>query len=801
MPGRNSWVQVRGNQLTKLDHIIRRHKNINAGAAEHNAPEAGSRRGAGVLRAALLGTALCLGPAFILLPATDIQAASPIPSFDRPAPGTQMRLRSNSIDYDRSGRVAIAIGDVVINYGGYELTADRVSYDRRRGKLTARGNVRLKEPGGTVFTADDIELSDSFRDAFANRLSVLLTNEAVLTAQTARREAGNVTTYTNATYTRCKACEDDPNKPLVWLIKADKITHNKQERELTYEGASFEFLGNQLLKIPRFAHADPTVRRRTGFLAPVFSTSDEFGFGVGVPFFWAIAPHYDVTFRPLLTTKQGPVFDATWRHRIWNGAYSVRTTGLYEFNEDNDAPGNSRWRGAIQTKGKFHINEYWKWGWDATLVSDDTFLRRYNLNDSTDIVSQAYLTGLKGRNYFDARAYHFRGVLATDDNDQSPYVLPVIDHQYYLDVPVLGGEVNIESNFTHLHRERGSTTPLATDFADWTRLTSTLHWERHIVTGVGAVLTPFARVRGDVFHSDNDNRVDPITGGPLREGNTKARFFPTAGIDVRMPFISSSWTGVQQIFEPVAQLLVRPKEINVNDVSNEDSRSFEFEETNLFDYNKFSGIDRWEGGTRANIGFNHTILFNDGNYAKLTVGESFHLAGRNSFGARAATKNGPRLILENGLGRDKSDFVAALQLKPTRNLQFVGRVRVDEKSGNLKRTDVSSIANFGPIKTLIHFTDADSQRFADTNHQTEIYSQASIALNDRWTAFGDIRYDIKDSQRIENTAGIRYDDQCFVFQVAYKEDFTGDRDIDKERSVKFSFSLKTVTSGFGGDKN
>ena len=46
--------------------------------------------------------------------------------------------------------------------------------------------------------------------------------------------------------------------------------------------------------------------------------------GVTAPFFWNLAPNYDVTFSPTLLSRQGLLGEAEWRHRVMNGAYSIR---------------------------------------------------------------------------------------------------------------------------------------------------------------------------------------------------------------------------------------------------------------------------------------------------------------------------------------------------------------------------------------------------------------------------------------------------------------------------------------------
>ena len=59
----------------------------------------------------------------------------------------------------------------------------------------------------------------------------------------------------------------------------------------------------------------------------------------------------------------------------------------------------------------------------------------------------------------------------------------------------------------------------------------------------------------------------------------------------------------------------------------EDAKSLVFDDTNLFEWNKFSGYDRIETGTRANVGLQYTFQANDGGYARILAGESYQLAG------------------------------------------------------------------------------------------------------------------------------------------------------------------------------
>ena len=713
------------------------------------------------------------------LASTVAHAAEAIPEFTDPGPGAPVHVDADSLSYDRNGTTVIARGNVVITYGDYLLKADHVTYNPETNQIVAVGNVVLTEPDGAVLNAHRMELGDRFREGFVDRVAVVLVNNARINALRGRRTGGNVSTFEKVTYTACEPCKEDPSRPVTWEIKADRITHNQAERTIEYENAEFDFLGTPIAYLPYFSHADPTVKRQSGFLIPTMSVSEEFGAGVEIPYFLNLAPNYDLTLSPLLTTKQGPVMKAQWRHRLANGRYSVTPTGVYELSKKSATPGDSRFRGSIESRGDFRLGRDWTWGWDGTFVSDDTYMRRYNIDGRTDLISQLYLTGLNDRNYFDARAYHFRGLLSTDSNKSTPYVLPVIDHSYYFHNPVLGGELKLDSNFLQLTRDRG---------VDETRLVSEMKWERRMVSSVGTVVTPFAYARGDLYAVDNV--PDPSIPSGVRNSETVARFLPSAGVDVRWPFVNLSASG-QHILEPVAQVIVRPNEIKRGKLPNEDAVSFEFDDTNLFSYNKFSGYDRWEGGTRANAGLIYTYRFSGDRYLKAAFGQSYHLAGRNSHGA------------DSGLESDDSDYVGALFLQINENLLLTSRFRLDEDKFDIQRNEFGLDYNRGPLQMSVNYSDLDkAPAFGRPSNQEEIWGQGALRLSEEWTVYAGMRYNVELDKRISDFIGFGYENECFGLRIHYREAFVKDRDIDPDRSVSLRFELKTIGSaGFSSGIN
>ena len=102
-----------------------------------------------------------------------------------------------------------------------------------------------------------------------------------------------------------------------------------------------------------------------------------------------------------------------------------------------------------------------------------------------------------------------------------------------------------------------------------------------------------------------------------------------AGVLYSYPFVAHTAIG-SHVIEPTAQIIVRQNKVDQQRLPDEDAKSLVFDDTLLFDIDKFSGYDRFETGTRANVGMQYTFQANNGIYARAVFGQSFQLAGENA---------------------------------------------------------------------------------------------------------------------------------------------------------------------------
>src|SRR5690606_16177303 len=245
-------------------------------------------------------------------------------------------------------------------------------------------------------------------------------------------------------------------------------------------------------------------------------------------------------------------------------------------------------------KGEFSLGSYWNWGWDATLESDDTFRRFYKLDSvyATDRISQLYLVGQSDRNYFSATMYHFGGLTNEDEDSSDSIVHPAIDYNYVFDRPIAGGELSFDISVVSLSRDidpdpNDSFVPTK----NTNRIASELRWRRTLTDPLGQRVTPFFQARGDVYQVAEFTDVS----GDSNDDEFLTRQLVTGGVDYRYPFVKHT-RFASHVVEPVGQIIARPDTANQTDVPNEDAQSLVFDDTLLFDIDKFSGYDRLETG-------------------------------------------------------------------------------------------------------------------------------------------------------------------------------------------------------------
>jgi LPS-assembly protein len=770
---------------------------------------AGNRKRMKLTNAALLaGVALHMLAIGMNAPAKAQDAAARIDDLQPNIPAdAKLLLTANELVYNRDTEKVTVRGNVQIEYGGYKMVARQVEYDQKSGRILATGDIQLIEPGGNIVYADRMDVTDDFGNGFVQALRIETTDLTRLAAETGERRNGEEFILNKAVYTACTPCNTKPEHRSLWHIKAQRIIQNGRTRTIRLEHAYFELFGKPIAYIPVMEIPDHTVKRKSGFLFPQFRYTQKLGAGVGVPYYWAISPHMDATITGTGLTRQGFLLEGEFRQQFHNGLHTLNVAGISQLDREQFTPGTvdalETNRGMIASRGKFEINPRWSFGWNVLVQSDNNFAKTYDLStfDGTTYVNQAYLTGLGKRNYFDLRAFYFDIQDADPDSidENKQPVAQVLDYSYTAPEPILGGELNADFNLTNIKRNRlDRVNVLGVERfrgleGTSHRLTGELEWKRTFIAPGGLVLTPLLAARGDALGMNVDDPVGYT--GNFTSSDAETRRMLTAGLEARYPILFAGETSTH-VLEPIGQLYARPDEQYAGGLPNEDAQSFVFDATNLFDRDKFSGYDRIEGGTRANIGLRYTGSFDSGYGLRAIAGQSFQLGGLNSFATDDLVKAGA----DSGLETDSSDYVAMLGIDAPSGLMASLSGRLDESDFSLRRAD-ATVGYLGlNWQAALTYTRIEAQpTYGSPFDQDEIQTAAAYRFHEYWSVFGAVTYDIDAGVVSRNGLGITYDDQDTLFSIVYKQERDTDSSLANDWSIGARISFRTLGDVYVGD--
>ena len=732
-----------------------------------------------IARAAGFSLCLLLGTVSPLVSGTQAWAQ------DAEEPATL--LEAEVLRRDSQAGPIIAEGNVRAFFGAQILRADRVEFDQDKDIVTATGNVSVTDENGQTAFADSVVLSGDLHTGIATSFRALLAEDTRLAANYAVRRNGAVNELKRAVYSACDVCSDSgsPVTP-TWRLKAFKVRQDSAKKVITYNNVFFEVKGVPLFYTPYFRMPDPSVERQSGFLAPVIRTGTDAGLSVGLPYYFALSDHYDATITPVYKSDDGVLMRTEWRQRTRRGSYALDGGFIRAALDDGSnvsEPNANRWH--VFGIGDWDLTDRWTASFDLERTSDDTYLRRYDITKSQSVkrVENPFISNRLTSNinstyngestFLSIDSYVFQGLRRTDVAGLTPIAFPSVDFIYTARDPLFGGRASVRSNLLLLERTRGLDTRRAYFEADWSR--------SH-VTDTGHLFRVFSDFRADLrYYADIDQGADfALDPGVAERSDVIARAMPTVGVEWRYPLVKFSPHGRHTI-EPRIQLAASPVGGNPDELINEDSRSVEFDTTSLFRENKFSGLDLWEDGQRANLGVAMSSEWNNGIRVSGELGQSFRLQ-------ESAFQE------FTGLAGTTSDIVGAFGLNFGGVIGFNNRIRFDQGFGAVNRNEASLTANywrFSGVSTYLFLRDA-ADPSEDARRREEFFTSARFGLTRNWGLTGQWRQDVGNARTIRNGFGIQYRDNCADFALSYVRDFTRQGDAGPNSSVLFTIKLRTL---------
>jgi LPS-assembly protein len=580
---------------------------------------------------------------------------------------TAVGITSNQSLFSQHG-TSILEGKVTVTRTGQQITSNKAYLyrDPNTGKLNAIdmiGNVHLREPNTLIvakkgrynFNTQTKSLIDIFyrTSVSSNKELVRSSNVSTEESQKERKITGltawgkasefsqtepKVYDLTNTSYSTCPPI--DP----AWRLKASHVVLDKNTGRGTATNVRILVKNVPVFYTP-YINFPIDSRRKTGFLYPTFGINNKWGPYFIAPFYWNTAPNYDMTLTPSLISKRGVQLGDEFRYLSETSQGSINVTALphdklfatcqrnvkngdlscvepaaqaqaitdAEINRLVDA---SSTRKSFSWRDKSTFTEHWSSNVDFNYASDDYFLQDFgsNLNELTEnqLLQQ-------GDIYYKGQNWNFTGRLQSYQTLHPVNSSPILN-QYrrfpqfilngdYPDQP-LGLEYFISNEVTHfemLKTPGGVIPPIGN------RL--------HTQPGISLPLTwPFFFVnpRIQLALTDYNLYQTSQTNTPTSVHRSLPIFDVAAGFSLNRNLNIFSYD-FEQTLEPQVYYTYIPFK-NQSSIPLFDTTMNNLTYDQLFNYNRFTGIDRIGDANQLAAGFTTRLIDLQSGLEKVRLG-------------------------------------------------------------------------------------------------------------------------------------------------------------------------------------
>ena len=664
----------------------------------------------------------------------------------------------------------IATGNVEALYQGRRLTARKIIYDRASDRLLITGPLTLTEGGNTVILGDSAELDRDMQNGLLFGARIVMEDQLQLAATEMRRVDGRMTQLYKAAVTSCRVCEN--GRPPLWQIRAERVVHDADERQLYFHNAQFRVLDVPVFYLPRLRLPDPTVERATGFLTPSVENSSVLGIGVRVPYFIVLGDHRDLTLAPFWSTKS---------RRLELRYRQAFRRGTIEFNgavadDDFNSPSS---RGYLFGGGRFDLNRDFVLRFGIEVVSDDTFLLDHDFSDKDRLESEISIERARRDEYIRGALTHFQSLRVNEPRATLPSIVGNGDYERRFFPRRLGGELRFSAEAQSSYRSSDLTTDgpdfdRFSDGRDVTRLTSALDWQRNWTLPAGVLASVQTGVVVDHFQ---------IAQAGTTSVSDATELTPRGAVQLRWPLIKSNRHGITHVVEPVVQLAWSGGS-NPN-VPLEESTAVEFDEGNLFNVSRFTGPDRRERGYSAAYGATWTRIDPTGWQGSLALGQV--LRDQRLFEADGIT---PSFTKSSGLRDRTSDVLVAAQFQNRNGLTVTGRSLLENLFDSPKTEARASWRN---DRTKVAATYTWLANDPDENRNGSVSEWAfdgSYRFARHWTGSADWRYDVAADRSVRAGVGMTYSNECVDVTLSASRRFTSSTILEPETNFSFTVGLR-----------
>ncbi|SHJ20219.1 LPS-assembly protein [Shimia gijangensis] len=687
---------------------------------------------------------------FFALPATSQQTA----------PEGDMVLVADRV-YVTPDNILIAEGQVEALQGDVRLRAKKIEYDGSSDIIKVTGPIHFQQSDYVRIVASYAELDKDFRTAVLKSARLVMNEHVQMASVELHRVEGRYNVLHKTSVSSCQVC--DNGKPPLWQIRARRVVHDQEERQVYFDHAQLRVLDVPVFYFPQLRMPDPTLKRANGFLIPELRQNSQLGFGIKIPYFLTLGDHKDLLLTPYLS-EHSTTLEFRYRQAFRNG----RMQWEGAVSDDSFYPSQPRYY--LFADGAFDLKRDYKLTFNVQTVSDRAYLQDYNYSDEDRLTSDIALRRSRRDENTRIALYHYKSLRASDDNDTLPSWVGIAETERRYFPKIIGGEARMTLQLRGQYRTSdldtdGGDIDTDTDGRDAVGATAAMWWRRNWTLNNGLRTGITGELAADTYYTDQD---------AVYQG-TESQITPTVAAHFRYPMSKLGADGSTYVIEPLAQISYSGGD--TLNIANDESSRVEFDEGNLLALSRFPSTDRRERGAVGAVGMNWARYDPNGWQAHLSFGQVYHQSPH------------PDFSLTSGLSGTTSDFLMAGQITTQNGLQLMARGLWDGTTGFNK---ASARAGWTNKKLWLDasyiWLRADAQEDR-TQNLSEWVLDTRYRMSRHWTASADWRFDAAAGESAEAGIGFEYRNECVKIGLSVSRNFVNSATVRPSTDIGLTVAL------------
>lgn len=558
-----------------------------------------------------------------------------------------------------------------------------------------------------------------------------------------------------------------PTKDPLWFLNAKRMDGDFKKKELSVRDAWLVFANTPVLKVPSY-RLSLDQQRKTGFLTPRVGYSSRSGTSLATPFYFNIAPNYDLEITPQYLSKRGLLNSLLFR------ALTDYTTGNIHAGFIDDRKYNDK-RYFMFAEQQTTFGDYFRLNGSLRRISDEDY--EEDIDSSETDIEESYLYDEIDLDYawrgWRLHASAEGSIRRNDDDVRSePYPFghkPHVSLEKNFRSSKLGIETNVYSHYTQFHR-KSSSNDIAGTIRRGKRFGGSLEFARPWTFGgtdSGFYLTPSVKLDWTRYSLSYKSEPDDMETG---ESNTEddretrlRRTVPSYRLHGGMLF-SRQTPGGRMIhtLEPELKYIYTP-ERDQSDIPLFDTYLSEFNLAQVLEGNTFNGPDRISDTHQVGVVLNSRLLSAQSGQqiARWSIGKIIGL------GNTDVCVQGVNCKTDDTADSPSSDYVGEMELNFNRKMRFISSVLWDNNNDRISRSFTQlNLHGDGDRELNLSYR----QRRRDemqTLHPMygDATEQIGISLGDNlgnsWTGYTEWQYDLRRKKPLNYKFEMDYNSCCW----------------------------------------